>query len=162
MKLAQTPIAMFALVYVVALIGTSFFIWRGARRGWRFIRLARATSLKVAVRRGRLVAHRQAVRCAMDESYYLSRLALLSCADLFGIGALIFAAIGTMAEPGGDVGISSDAWHLTANAFLLVFAAFTVRAFGRTARLARKVLEIRRKMRTVAYRQRAHGRAGGQ
>ncbi|HEX8841587.1 MAG TPA: hypothetical protein VF757_04735 [Sphingomicrobium sp.] len=160
MKLAQTPIAIFAVVYVIALLGTLFFLWRAARRGWRFMQLARATSFEAAVRRGRLVAHRQAVRCAMDESYYLSRLALLFCANLFGIGALIFAAIGTMANPPGDVGISSDAWHLVANAFLLLFAAFTVRAFGRTARLARKVLEIRRKMRAVAYRQRARRRAG--
>ena len=114
--------------------------------------------MRAAVRRGHLVAHRQALRCATDQAYYASRLTLLFCANLLSIAAVIFAAVAAIAEPNGAMGISSERWATFTGAFVLIFVAFTMRAFVRTVRLARKVLEIRRKLRMVESRKRAAGR----
>lgn len=102
-----------------------------------------------------MVAHRQAYRCATDEAYYLSRLALQFCANLLSISALIFAAVASLAEPQGALGVSDERWATWTGAAALIFVAFAIRTIVRTVRLARKVLEIRRKLRAAESRRRA-------
>ena len=145
-----------AIVDLLALIGGFFFIWRALRRAWRFADLARHTSFGTARRRGRHQAHRQALRCATDVSYYVSRLALLFCVSLLSIAGVIFAAVEAVYPLDGSNGlvISAVAWKVLVTSSILVFAAFAARSIYRTVRLARQVMEIRRKIRSVAARRR--------
>ncbi len=106
-----------------------------------------------------MVAHRQAFRCATDQPYYASRLALLFCANLLGIAAVIFAAVAALVEPNGALGISAERWATWTGVAMLIFVAFAIRTIVRTVRLARKVLDIRRRLRAVESRKRAPVRA---
>ena len=145
MAFLSSNMTIFAAVDLLALVGSIFFIWRAARRMWRFIGVWRLTSFRRALWRSRHAALKQAFRCATDEIYYLSRLTLLFSANLLAVGAVIFAALGAAHSPGGT-------WKWIADVVLLLFAAFAIRAFHRTVSLARKVLEIRRRLRTVSFR----------
>ena len=94
MAFLSSNMTIFAAVDLLALVGSIFFIWRAARRMWRFIGVWRLTSFRRALWRSRHAALKQAFRCATDEIYYLSRLTLLFSANLLAVGAVIFAALG--------------------------------------------------------------------
>jgi hypothetical protein len=146
--LSSVGVALLALVDILALFGGLFFLWRAIRRAWRFARQARRRSLTAAFRSSRHVAQRQAMRCAMDVSYYLSRLALLFCTNLVSISGVLFAAVFLVGKDGGG-----DAGALAACS-LLIFTALSVRSVYRTVRLIRQVLKMRRKIRSVEARKR--------
>jgi hypothetical protein len=144
---AKSEMVVFAIVYLLAFLGSCLFVWRAVRRLWRFLRICRRTTVKSAFRRSRQAAHRQAFRCATDDVYYLSRLTLLFSANLLAVTAVVFASIGVVAKPGPTFGLAANAWPWIANLLLLLFVMFAVRAFYRTARLSRQVMEIRRRLR---------------
>ena len=140
--MAQMPLDMLmtAAVLLLALLGAAVFLWRGARRAWRFIRVARATSFRVAVRRTRFVAQRQAYRCATDLHYYVSRLAIFFSAGLIGLAALILVAAN-----GADALGLYAAWlpQFTMVALAALVGWMSLRA----AKLARRVMAFRRRLR---------------
>ena len=125
------------LVDVLALLGATVFLWRSARRIWRFLRLARRMSFETARRRSHFVAQRQAFRCATDLHYYISRLALFLSACLIGLTGLVL--VGASASP------PEAAWVQTTTS--LVLAAFVAWMSLRIARLSRRVMAIRRRLR---------------
>lgn len=150
--LSSVGVALLALVDILALLGGFFFLGRAIRRLWRFIGHARRKSVKAAFRSSRQVAQRQAMRCAMDVSYYLSRLALLFCTNLVSVTGVLFAAVflvGRNGQTGGPSALSA-----LAAGSLLVFTALSVRSIYRTVRLIRQVLQMRRKIRSVEARKR--------
>jgi hypothetical protein len=157
----MTSLALLALVDVLALIGSVLFVWRAVKRLWRFAGAARRNSLEVALRRVRQISCRQAMRCATDVSYYNSRLALLFAANMVSVTGLIFAAVclANVERPpaGGPSG-----WTEFASASLLIFTVLSLRSFYRTIRLARQVLQIRRKVRSVEARKRRLALGGEQ
>ena len=124
-----------ALVDVLALLGAAIFLWRGARRAWRFVRLAGRTSLGTALRRSRFLAARQAFRCATDLHYYISRLALFLSACLIGLTGMILVAAGT----------DHAGWSQSLT--LLALAAFVAWMSLRIAKLSRLVMAFRRRLR---------------
>ena len=142
----------FLVVDGLALAGGAFFLWRTVRRAGRFAALARRTSFKAALGRGRRRAHGQAVRCATDVSYYLSRLALMFCANLVSVTGAILAAITVAGERSANPAAAGATREMTATIMLLLFAVLVVRNLVRTVRLARKVMEIRRRRRMAAAR----------
>lgn len=152
MDSAPSNLTIFAAVDVLVLLASIFFLWRGARRLSRFVQLSRRTSFETALRRARQTAHRQAIRCATDEHYYLSRLALFFCANLVSVAAVIFAAIALSVPPHAVVGMSAWAWTWVANAFLLLFLILAARNVFRTVKLTRKVMAFRRKLRSLSHR----------
>jgi hypothetical protein len=148
---SSISLLLLAFVDAVALLGGLVFTWRALKRLRRFAAVVRKKSFEVAVRSVRHVSTRQAMRCATDLSYYLSRLALLFTTNLVSVTGVIFAAIclaNVVAEK------SSSAWTALAGISLLMFTLLTVRSFYRTVRLARQVLQIRRKIRNVDLRKR--------
>jgi uncharacterized integral membrane protein len=152
MDLLSSNIAIFALLDLLALFASLVFVWRGLRRASRFARLSARTSFGLVYRRARHIALRQAYRCATDESYYLSRLAIFWSANLVGGVAMIIAVIGATIEPDAMARLPLDTWRWIANFFVLLFAAFTVRSLARTTSLARRVMEVRRRLRLVSRR----------
>jgi hypothetical protein len=144
-------LALLALVDVVALVGGLVFTWRALKRLRRFAAIARRESLEVALRRLRHVSCRQAARCATDANYYLSRLSLLFVTNLASVTGVIFAAVCVADVESGEW---SSAWTTLASVSLLIFTLLSVRSFYRTVRLARQVLQIRRKIRSVDARTR--------
>jgi hypothetical protein len=149
----MTSLALLALVDLLSLIGSLLFVWRAAKRLWRFAGAARRSSLEVALRRVRHISCRQAMRCATDASYYNSRLALLFAANMASATGLIFAAV-CLADVERRVPGGPSAWTGFASASLLIFTVLSLRSFYRTIRLARQVLQIRRKIRSVEARKR--------
>ena len=91
------------------------------------------------------------MRCATDLSYYLSRLSLLFATNLVSVAGVIFAAVCLRDI---DAGEWASVWTTLASISLLVFAILSVRSVTRTVRLARQVLQIRRKIRSVEFRKR--------
>lgn len=87
------------------------------------------------------------MQCALDVSYYLSRLALMFSANLLGLAGVIFTAVGMLAAPQPGSPISPGLWLAIASASMLMFVALTAWSLFRTVRLARKVMEIRRRLR---------------
>ena len=152
MDLLSSNIAIFAFVDLLALFASCVFVWRGLRRASRFVRLWAQTSFERALVRARLTSQRQAYRCATDQSYYSSRLALFGSANLLGAVAVVITAIGATIEPDRMSATSVSTWRWTADFFLLLFAAFTGRSVFRTVNLARRVMEVRRRLRRVSCR----------
>ena len=150
--MTSISLAAFAIVNLSALAGGLFFISRALRRTWRFARLAQRSSFTAAMRRGRLVAHRQAYRCAVDAPYYLSRIALMFCVNLVALTGVLFASIGLASRPETGAPISLQSWQLFATCSVLIFVIFMAWGLVRTVRLARRVLQIRRNLRTIAAR----------
>jgi len=152
-------LALLALVDVVALVGGLVFTWRALKRLRRFVAVAQRESPEVASRRLRHVSLRQAARCATDSNYYLARLSLLFVTNLVSVTGVIFAAVCVAdIEPGKG----SALWTALASISLLVFTALTARSVYRTVRLARQVLQIRRKIRSVDARKRRLARSAEQ
>lgn len=146
-------VALLAVVDVLALLGGFLFVWRALKRLWRFAGVVRRESLEIALRRVRQVSCRQAMRCATDESYYLSRLTLLFAADLVSLNGLIFSAV-CLTDVGRAASDATSVWMGFAIASLLIFTVLSMRSFYRTVKLARLVLQIRRRIRTVDARKR--------
>jgi hypothetical protein len=134
-KAIVLDLTLVALVDVIALLGAVIFLWRGARRAWRFVRLAGRTSVGTALRRSRFVAARQAFRCATDLHYYISRLALFFSACLIGLTGLILVAA------------STDHVDWSQSLTLLALAAFVAWMSLRIAKLSRLVMAFRRRLR---------------
>ena len=149
----MTSVGLLALVDVVALIGGFVFVWRGVKRLGRFGGTARRTSVEAALRGVRHVSCRQAMRCATDVSYYLSRLALLFATNLVSVTGLIFAAV-CLTDIKQPVVGGSSVWTVFASTSLLIFTVMSVRSLYRTMRLARQVLQMRRKIRSIEARKR--------
>ena len=148
-----SSVALLALVDALALLGGLFLVWRAVKRFWRFCGVARRKSLEAAFRGVRQVSWRQAMRCATDENYYLSRLSLLFCTNVISVTGLIFAGV-TLAGDDHSLSDASPAWSALASGSLIAFTVLSIRSFYRTVRLARQVLQLRRKIRTVAARKR--------
>ncbi|MCW3796193.1 hypothetical protein OMW55_00010 [Sphingomonas sp. BN140010] len=144
----------FSIVSALALAGAVFFILRATRRAWRFVRLARSSSYASAMRRGRLIAHRQAYQCAVDVHYYLSRIALMFCSNLLASTGILFAAIGLTAQPETGGKTSLQVWQQFAAVTLFILVIFMGWSFTRTINLARRVLRMRRDLRAAAVRKR--------
>lgn len=146
-------VALLALVDVLALLAGIFFIWRAMKRFLRFARAAHRTSFEAAYRAVRQVSLRQAMRCATDDTYYLSRVSLLFCTNLVSVTGLVFSGV-CLAGDGRLTPDAGSAWKIFASIALLLFTILSMRSFYRTIRLARQVLQIRRKIRLVAARKR--------
>ncbi len=138
-----------AAVDLLALVSASIFMWRAARRAWRFIRLSRSASVRTAVRRSRLSAHRQAFRCATDLHYYASRLTLLFCANLVGLAGLILVTASTPRVREQAFSIETTSEHTLTLVILVAFISWTT---VRMVKLARRVMVIRRRLRHVRSR----------
>jgi len=79
--------------------------------------------------------------------------------NLVSVTGVIFAAVCVAdIEPGKG----SALWTALASISLLVFTALTARSVYRTVRLARQVLQIRRKIRSVDARKRRLARSAEQ
>lgn len=150
---AMTSLVLLALVDALALAAGVVFVWRAVKRLWRFAGAARRNSLDVALRRARHISCRQTMRCATDVSYYISRLTLLFATNMVSVTGLIFAAV-CLADVEDAVAAGSSVWRGFAGASLLIFTILSLRSFYRTIRLARQVLQIRRKIRSVEARKR--------
>jgi hypothetical protein len=148
---SSISLALLALVDVMALVGGLVFTWRALKRLRRFAAVARSQSLALAHRRLRHVSCRQAMRCASDLSYYLSRLSLLFATNLVSVAGVIFAAVCLRDVDAGEL---ESVWTTLASISLLVFTILSIRSVYRTVRLARQVLQIRRKIRSVEFRKR--------
>jgi hypothetical protein len=142
-----------AAIDVLVLAGAAVFMWRSARRGWRFIRLSQRTSFGTALRRHRFVAQRQAFRCATDLHYYASRLAIFVSGNVAGLAGLV--AVGIVSRTGrhdpplhGGPGIRFWMFALPLVVLVIFIAAMTLR----TAKLARRVMIIRRRLRRLPLR----------
>ena len=157
MNPADIQIAILAAADLLILLGSSFFVWRGARRLGRFLRLSRNSSFRATLQRTWFRANRQAIRCAKDVHYYLARLSLLSCGNLVGIAAVLFGILAATVQPQRNGVISPLAWEELTALSLLLFAAFAMWTFVRTVRLARKVMQVRRKMRAKLARKQRVG-----
>lgn len=151
---SATSLLLLAVVDALVLTGASVFTYRTVLRWWRLLERARRTSLKDAIGTARRMSHRQAYYCAVDPNYFLSRMALLFCANIASVTGLVFAAVCVT-----DAAHSFPVWERFASASLLLFALFSTRSFYRTARLARQVLRIRRNIRLAGRRRRAASQA---
>lgn len=145
-ELFKTNLLPFVVVDVLALLGGGLFIWRAVRRVWRNA-AGRRSSSRTEDPRGRQFEQGLAMQCALDVSYYLSRLALMFSANLLGLAGVIFTAVGMLAAPQPGSPISPGLWLAIASASMLMFVALTAWSLFRTVRLARKVMEIRRRLR---------------
>jgi hypothetical protein len=156
-----TSLAVFASINLLGLAGGLFFAWRAIRRTARFVRLARRSTFSAAMMRAQQAAYRQAYRCATDVHYYLSRIALMFCVNLVALTAVIFTSVGLLVRPESGSATSVHSWALFATCSVFVFVAFLGWSVTRTVRLARRVLRIRRNIRTVTARRRRSRRRLG-
>ena len=141
-----------ALVDCLALIGGLYALWRSAKRARRFVALALRSSLAAAVRRSQFTSRRQAMKCALDIHYYVSRLAILFSVNLLSLSGVTFAALVSIqagATASRTYSVSSSS---IASGSMIIFAALALKTFVRTLRLARKVMRIRMKRRSAAAR----------
>lgn len=113
------------------------------------------------MRRGRLIAHRQAYQCAIDVHYYLSRIALMFCSNLLASTGILFAAIGLTAQPDTGSQASLQVWQQFAAGTLFLLVIFMAWSVTRTINLARRVLRIRRNLRAAAARKRKFDATAG-
>ena len=74
------------------------------------------------------------------------------CANLVSVTGAILAAITVAGERSANPAAAGATREMTATIMLLLFAVLVVRNLVRTVRLARKVMEIRRRRRMAAAR----------
>lgn len=133
-------------VNLLTLLVAAIFLLRGAKRAWRFIELSRRESVRSAYRHHHFGAQRQSFRCATDLHYYVSRLALFSCAGMIGLTGLLLVALERLFLDAN----SAAGWAQAVTVLGLVgMILFTVL---RTVRLCRRVLVLRRRLRRFHHR----------